>query len=101
MDPRTAVQRLLELQESGVDSDLLEQHLDDTAFELLTALCGCLSFATASARGTLARHERAREQVGQYIGAINMVLEVWQMGGVEVIDTPHLDENALGWLRLN
>ena len=101
MDPRTAVQRLRELQESGVDSDTLEQHLDDTAFELLTALCGCLSFAMASARGTPAQHERAREQIGQCVGAINMVLEVWQMGDVEIMDTPYLDEYALGWMRLN
>jgi hypothetical protein len=101
MDPRSAVQRLLELQQSGIDSDALEQHLDDTAFELLAALCGCLSFALASNRRTPTQRERVREQIGQCVGAINMVLEVWQMGDVEIVDEPYLDEYALGWMPLN
>ncbi len=97
MDPRVAVQRLLELDEDGdADLDRLAAHLDDTALELLTALCHSLSLATAVACGKSHRRGEAREQAAECVAGINMILEVWQMADVEVVDGPGLEFSILG-----
>ena len=97
MDPRGAVQRLLELHcDSDGDSDVLDEHLDDTALELLTALCGCLSFAVCAAQGKSQGRDHAREQAAQCVAAIGMVCEVWAMSDVEIVAGPHhYDETRL------
>lgn len=102
MDPRIAVQRLLDLHEDGdFDADDLDEHLDDAARELLAALCTCLSFALGATRGAGLVHDQARVWLGQCVDAINMILEVWDMADVEIVDTPFLDEYELGWCISN
>lgn len=102
MDPQAAVARLIELQTDGdIDPELLDEYFDETALELLSALCTCLSFAVAGGVGSNPHHERAREQVSQCVSAINMVFEVWEMADVEIVHEPYLDEYALGWVRAN
>lgn len=102
MDPRAAVQRLLDLHEEGeLDIDGLDQHLDDTARQLLSALCTCLSFAVGATRGTGVQSDQAREWMGQCVDAINMIFEVWEMADVEIVDAPYLDEYELGWCLSN
>ncbi len=102
MDPQAAVARLLELQTDGdIDPELLDEYLDETALELLSAICACLSFAVAGGKGTSPLHERAREQISQCVDAINMVFEVWEMADVEIVPKPFMDEYALGWAHAN
>jgi len=98
MDPRAAVQKLLELQALQEDDALvLDEHLEDTARQLLDALCICLSFSVCGSGGIGAAHDLAREYLAECVGAVNMVLEVWDMADVEIANDPYLDESELGW----
>ena len=102
MDPRAAVQRLLDLHEDGeLDVDGLDGELDDTARQILGALCTCLSFAVGASRGTGLHHDQARAWLGQCVDAINMIFEVWEMADVEIHDGAYLDEYEMGWCLCN
>ena len=102
MDPRAAVQRLLELQSGDeFDASILDEHFEDTALQLLGALCTCMSFALAGARGIGVRHDQVRQYLAQCVGATNMVLEVWDMADVEIVHEPYFDERELGWTWTN
>lgn len=95
MDPRGAVRRLLELHSDGdVDIDVLDEHLDDTAIEILTALCNTLAFALAAARTRSHRQYQAREQITACLSGIEMVLEVWEAAEVEVVGGAVIDAGA-------
>ena len=102
MDPRAAVRRLLELQSGDdIDATVLDEHLEDTALQLLGALCTCMSFALSGSRGTGVLHDQARQYLEQCVGATNMVLEVWEMADVEILNEPYFDERELGWSWVN
>lgn len=96
MDARGAVRRLLELhRDTDADWEAIEARLDDTAIELLTALCKQLALALAAAQCATPGRALAREHVSECTSAIGMVLEVWEMADVEVVGGTQLDD-ALG-----
>ena len=77
-----------------VEISELEDEVDHMAIELLTGLCGSLSYALSGMHGKSRQKAEMRDLVIEYKDGITAVLAMWKRTSVEVIDGPGLSSLA-------